>query len=36
MDRNRNEKNPKEIVSKLNDIIEGDIERALEKLSKEK
>ena len=29
-------KNPKEIVSKLNDIIEGDIERALEKLSKEK
>ena len=28
--------NPKEIVSKLNDIIEGDIERALEKLSKEK
>ena len=29
-------KNPKEIVSKLNDIIGGDIERALEKLSKEK
>ena len=28
--------NPKEIVLKLNDIIEGDIERALEKLSKEK
>ncbi len=37
MDRNRNEKKiQKEIVSKLNDIIEGDIERALEKLSKEK
>ena len=35
MDRNRNERKTTKIVSKLNDIIEGDMEKAIEKLSEE-